>query len=371
MRGLFSSELFWPHIGGAEIFATKLLPALQTRGHELMVVTRQDSETLLAEDSYQGIPVLRFPFWSAIAGRNVERVAEIRQQLVKLKKSYRPDLVHIHGMGAHVLFHQETTASRPTPLLVTLTNVFEGQVGAAGIVSRVLRLSSWLTCKAGAVLDQARQLVPEIIGRSSVIHNGLELSPLLPEPLPNKAPRILCLGRLAPQKGFDLALTAFASISKRFPHIRLVIAGDGPGRKSLEQQAARLGLVSAIDFLGWVTPDRVPALINTASMVVMPSRWEGLPSVALQAASMARPLVATRVGGLPEIVEHQRTGLLVEPEDPGSLAKAMTFLLEHPETAGKLGAAGRSRVREVFSWGSCVDAYDALYRQLAGTNIHA
>ena len=371
MRVLFSSELFWPHIGGAEIFATKLLPALQTRGHELMVVTRQDSETLLAEDSYQGIPVLRFPFWSAIAGRNVERVAEIRQQLVKLKKSYRPDLVHIHGMGAHVLFHQETTASRPTPLLVTLTNVFEGQVGAAGIVSRVLRLSSWLTCKAGAVLDQARQLVPEIIGRSSVIHNGLELSPLLPEPLPNKAPRILCLGRLAPQKGFDLALTAFASISKRFPHIRLVIAGDGPGRKSLEQQAARLGLVSAIDFLGWVTPDRVPALINTASMVVMPSRWEGLPSVALQAASMARPLVATRVGGLPEIVEHQRTGLLVEPEDPGSLAKAMTFLLEHPETAGKLGAAGRSRVREVFSWGSCVDAYDALYRQLAGTNIHA
>src|SRR5215475_3217126 len=102
MRVLFSSELFWPHIGGAEIFAAKLLPALQRRGHELMVVTRRDSDVLLAEDSYQGIQVVRFPFWSAIAGRNVERVAAIRQQLAKLNKGYRPDLVHIHGLGAHV-----------------------------------------------------------------------------------------------------------------------------------------------------------------------------------------------------------------------------------------------------------------------------
>ena len=108
----------------------------------------------------------------------------------------------------------------------------------------------------------------------------------------------------------------------------------------------------------------VPALINTATMVVMPSRREGLPLVALEAALMARPIVATRVGGLPEVVVHQQTGLLVEPENSDALAEAITFLLDHHETATQLGQAARQRAQEVFGWERCVDAYDALYRKL-------
>jgi glycosyltransferase involved in cell wall biosynthesis len=104
--------------------------------------------------------------------------------------------------------------------------------------------------------------------------------------------------------------------------------------------------------------------MNTATLVLIPSRRESFCLVALEAALMARPLVATRVGGLPEVVVHQQTGLLVEREDVRGIADAVSFLLERPETAAQMGKAARLRAREVFSWDRCVDAYDTLYRRL-------
>jgi glycosyltransferase involved in cell wall biosynthesis len=166
-----------------------------------------------------------------------------------------------------------------------------------------------------------------------------------------------------------LALAAFASIIDRFPEVRMSIAGDGPERTQLERQIAEWHLEGKVELLGWVAPDNVPALLNTATMVLMPSRWEGLPSVALQTAMMARPVVATSVGGLSEVVVHQHTGLLVPSEDHAELASAIAFLLEHPTIAVQMGRNARKRVQEVFGWQRCVDAYDALYRQLGGGQI--
>jgi glycogen(starch) synthase len=179
------------------------------------------------------------------------------------------------------------------------------------------------------------------------------------------APKLLCLGRLCNEKGFDLALNAFASVIDRFPHARLIIAGDGPERALLEQQATRLGLNKAVDFSGWVSPEQIPALLNSVSAVLMPSRWEALPLVAIEAAFMARPVVATRVGGLPELVVHERTGLIIDKEDSGTLAEAMVFLLIHPNRATELGQAARTRAQDIFSLRRCIDAYDALYHKLA------
>src|SRR5438093_12924190 len=121
----------------------------------------------------------------------------------------------------------------------------------------MLRVADWVTGKAAAVLAQARQFAPEITSRSSVIHNGLEVPALLPQPLPTDAPRLLCLGRLAFQKGFDVALTAFASITDHFPRASLIVAGDGPERSSLEHRVAELGLANVVQFMGWVSPHEV------------------------------------------------------------------------------------------------------------------
>jgi glycogen synthase len=363
MRVLFWSELFWPYIGGAEVFATKLLMALRERGHEIIVVTRQDSPDLPLEDRYQGIPVHRFPFWTAFASHSVDQLIAARQGLAKLKRAFAPDLVHIHGFGPSLLFHLETAHVHPSPLLVTLIEERPHREGRE-MLGRILRAADWVTAKSAAVLAQAHQFAPEIMTRSSVIHNGLNVPTLLPKPLLTDAPRLLCLGRLAIQKGFDLAITALASITDRFPNARLIVAGDGPERSRLEHRVAELGLANVVEFMGWVSPDEVLSLINTTTLVVMPSRWEGLPSVVLQAAMMARPVVATRVSGLSEVVVHQHTGLLVEPEDVQGLAQAITLLLDQSETAVRMGLAARKRVQEVFNWEKCVAAYDALWRRL-------
>jgi glycogen(starch) synthase len=366
MRVLFWSELFWPYMGGAQFFALKLLLGLRERGHEFIVVTRQDDPDLPQEACFKGFPIYRFPFYTALADDNVLQLLAIRQQVAQLKRRFAPELVHVNCFGVSVLFHLDTTKAHSAPLLVTLhSEKYDSVVKHDTLLERTLHAADWVTAPSARTVEYARQLVPNFVLPASHIYNGLEMPPVLPTRLPIQAPRLLCLGRLVPPKGFDLAVTALAAMTGRFPQVRLVIAGDGPARPELEQQTADLGLSGVVDFLGWVAPEHVPALINTATVVVVPSRgWESLPFVALEAACMARPVVAARDAGLPEVVVHQKTGLLVEKEDSIGLARALTFLLEHPEVAVQMGQAARQRVQEVFSLERCIDAYDALYQKL-------
>jgi glycogen(starch) synthase len=109
----------------------------------------------------------------------------------------------------------------------------------------------------------------------------------------------------------------------------------------------------------------MPALINSASAVLMPSRWqEPFGLVAVESALMARPVIAARVGGIPEIVVHKQTGLLVPPENSSALAEAIASLVENPEAARRMGCAARSRALEDFSFQRHVDAYEAVYRRV-------
>lgn len=366
------------------MFAAKLLPALQERGYEFIVVTQQSSPDLPEEGQFKGIPVYRLPFYTPLVGGNIAPLVAIRQQVAKLKRGFAPDLIHTNNLGGSILFHLDTTKSYPAPWLLTLHGIiykllverdsrlfstphqgkYEHVIKGETVFHKALRTANWITCVSETLLAETRRFEPEITSCSSVIYNGLEESSLHPTPLPFNPPWLLCLGRLAPYKGFDLALTALVSILERFPHIRLTIAGDGPSRSDLERLTVELGLTHAVDFVGWIAPDQVPALINNATVVVMPSWGEGLPLVALEAALMARPVVATRVAGLSEVVKHQQTGLLTEEYDSGGLAQAIASLLEHPDRATRMGQAARSRVKNVFSFERCVAAYDALYQQL-------
>jgi glycogen(starch) synthase len=366
-RVLFWSERFWPTIGGVGISASKLLPALQARGYEFVVVTLRDYFDLPEEDCFKGISIYRFPFWSSLAKGDVSQIVELRRRIARLKQTFLPDLVHIGFLGASVVFHLHTTDAYPSPLLVSLDSSFPDQeLGRDSLTGRTLRLADWVTCVSAARLAEARKLVPEIINRSSFIYNGREAPACHPEPLSFEAPRLLCLGRLDRIKGFDIALTAFVSVVRRFPKARLVIAGDGPERAELEGQAARLGVEASVEFVGWVRPDEVPAVMNSATMVVIPSRNEGLPNVAKEAALLARPVVATDVGGNPEAVVHGETGLLVGKEDSCALATTINFLLEHPEVAAAMGRAGCLRAQQLFGLERYIDAYDVLYRRLIG-----
>jgi glycogen(starch) synthase len=365
MRVLFWAEQFWPQIGGAEVFAAKLLPALRRLGHEFLVVTRRDEPLLAETDSFDGIPVVRMPFCTPMLDGNIGGVLEMRRRVLEIEREFAPDLVHINCFGPSVFFCLGAIQADPTPVLLTMHGEsYPPPQEGNSLLERTLRRADQITVPSEATAEYARRLVPGFSPRVSVIYNGLEPPALPPQPLPVHAPRLLCLGRLAAEKGFDLALRAFARIADGFPQARLILAGHGMERDALQAQAAALGLDSAVEFAGWIAPEAVPSVINASTFVVMPSRSEALPLVALEAALMGRPLLATRVGGLPEVVVHGQTGLLVEPGDSGALAKAMAFLLEHPERTSQMGQAARSRAMKLFSFERQVTAYDALYQEL-------
>lgn len=363
MRILFSSGAFWPVIGGVEVRAAKLLPALRDRGYEFVVVTGQSGPELPPQATFQGIPIYRFPFGEI--GQDLNLLMKIRQQILELTRAFVPDLIHRNGVGVDNFFALTAAKAVSVPFLVTLINDLRTQsLSQDTLHGNLLKTADWVNTVSQAALTQIRQLLPEIISRSSVIHNGIDEKAFVPKPLPTDCPRLLCLGRLHYQKGVDIALKAFAAVLRHVPQTRLIVAGDGRERTALQRETEQLGLTQAVEFLGWIAPEQVPAIIGSANMLVIPSRWEGLPNTALQAAMMERPVVGTRVGGLPEIVEHQQTGLLVEPEDVDALGEAIVSLLKCPQRSLQLGQAARAKVEKEFSWRRYVDAYDALYRKL-------
>jgi glycogen(starch) synthase len=369
VRILFWSDTFWPVIGGVQVLGGNLARALRTRGHELVIVARRDTPDLVDRERYFGIPVERFPFAHALRvaldSRDLRPLMALRRRLADLVRSFDPELVHIYQPGPGIHFYRQVVRAQPTPVLATLHQGYASPLlDPEWLHGRILRAATWITACSSSILGLMRQRLPEITGRSSVILNSLEMPPVAPAPLSRTPPRILCLGRLVREKGFDLALLAWAHLARRFPGGKLLVGGDGPARPDLLRLVTDLGLDS-VEFLGWVAPDNVPMLINASTLVLMPSRTEPFGLVALQSAQMARPVVATRVGGLPEVIVEGKTGFLTEPEDVGGLARAIQFLLEHPSAAAAMGRAARRRAEEVFDWNAHVDAYEVLYRRLA------
>jgi glycosyltransferase involved in cell wall biosynthesis len=367
MRVLFWTPEFWPGIGGVEVLAAKLLPALRERGYEFIVVTPSKPTGVPDKEYYKGIPVYRFPFRSAENYTDASRLLDLRQRIAKLKKAFAPDLIHLNSLDVGGdFFHMTTAQAYPCSSLVSLHVDWPRLAGKGNcLAEQMLRCAGWVAACSAAMLRTAREAVPEIISKSSVVYNGREIPTIQPDPVSFDPPVVLCIGRLADEKGFDLALRAFASVIHRLPKARLMIAGDGPARPTLEQLTAKLGLGGAVKFVGWVEPDGVAKVLNSSTLVVVPSRWEepfGL--VALEAALMGRAVLATRVGGLPEVVLDQQTGILVEKENSDALAEAIIYLLEHPAVAVSMGRAGMRRAREVFAWTRFVEAHDTLYRKL-------
>jgi glycosyltransferase involved in cell wall biosynthesis len=171
------------------------------------------------------------------------------------------------------------------------------------------------------------------------------------------------------QKGFDVLLDAYQRVTIDDSDVQLILVGDGPERAALQAQAIALGVTDRVTFTGWIPPADVASVIDSATVVVVPSREEGFGLSALEAAMRGRPVVAARVGGLPEVIGDEDGGLLVEPESPYEMAEAILALLGDPGRAATLGASGRERAVRLFSADQHVSAHEALYRQLADGRV--
>jgi glycosyltransferase involved in cell wall biosynthesis len=180
--------------------------------------------------------------------------------------------------------------------------------------------------------------------------------------------RILLLGRLDPIKGHDILLEALPSLTQQFPSISVIFAGPAalPEERRYEEYlrrlALRLGVDDRVTVSGFVNPSRT--LLREAAVVVVPSRAEGCPNVVLEAMAEMAPVVATRVGGTPEVVTDGVTGLLVDSECPEALGAGIARLLDRPDEAAERAEQAFEHVRRLFSPEAMVAAWEALYDEL-------
>ena len=238
-------------------------------------------------------------------------------------------------------------------------------------------LVQWTVPVSHGMLDYLK-FPRRLLGRHEVIHNGvaavsgdgpsLSREPEAAVPVA-EFPIVLAVGTLHPRKGYETLLRAFKRVSARMPQAECWIAGgefgDGSHGRQLRELAASLGLAERVLFLGHSA--EVEHLMERCAVLAVPSRVEVFGLVALEAMRAGKPVVACRTGGLPEIITHRETGVLVAPDDAVQMALALMEIIGNPRLAEKMGRAGRQRAQEEFSLEKMAAAFAALYgRRLDG-----
>lgn len=274
------------------------------------------------------------------------------------------DLLHGHGLRGGWI---ACLAARclAVPFIVTAHNLGPAISGALSRIALrwMLRRANAVICVSKAVKADIRRLGARDVS-ANVVPNGIDLASWLfvPESAePRAPPLIVACGRLAHEKGFDVAIRALAALRAQGSSARMIIAGDGPNCDSLRDLAAALHLGDAVTLPG--RTDDVGGLFQDATLVVVPSLSEGQGLVAIEAMACGRAVIASRVGGLVETVVEGETGLLVEPNDATQLAYAIAGLLEDAPARARMGAAGRTRVERLYSVDRMVEQTALIYRQ--------
>jgi glycosyltransferase involved in cell wall biosynthesis len=330
-------------IGGSERHLLTLLPALAERGVDPVFVGLDDPGWD-AEPFYRelGVPSVRLRSPRDLDPR---LVVSLRRELRRL----RPDVVHTHLVHADVY----GALAAGAPLVSTKHNDDRFRMGPFRLVERAL------TRRAGrviAITEALRRFNVEQVGlpenKVEVVHYGLDGQPPAwarnePVLLPDGARVLLAVCRLTAQKGVDVAVRALAEVRRGYPDAVLVVLGEGPEHAALDALASDLAIGDAV-FLPGRAGD-VAEWLERAEVVVHPVRWEGFGLALLEAMLAERPLVASAVSSVPEIVVDGATGLLVPPNDPPALAGAISRVLADRELARSFGTAGRDRARAEFS----------------------
>ncbi len=367
MKILYWTDLFLPHIGGIETFSMDLIPALQARGYDLTVLTSRHEEDLPAMEQMGSICVHRFPTWEALRTNDLKMLISVRRAVTAFKRKLKPDIIHLH-FGATSYIHLRTQTDACPPTLTTVHALPERSLLENSLFAKVVRASRAVNAVSRRGHGDLCRAFPDFADQFSFVHYGLgpsERDAVEVIPPSFDEPVILCLGRLTPQKGFDLAVKAFAEVERTIPKARLMIVGEGVEEAALKDLAATLGISDKVNFTGSVPPRDVDEVINKATMVLLPSLFEGLPLVALQAARMQRPIVSSDVDGLSELIIDQQTGLILEDNNEQELAQAILSLMQNPQQAFRMGKAAGKRLEERFGFEDCVSQYEKLYHQVA------
>jgi glycosyltransferase involved in cell wall biosynthesis len=302
------------------------------------------------------------------------RLAAAQRELTDLLRTVRPDVLCCHGYKANLL---GLRAARR--LGIPIVSVSRGWTGESLRVRLYERLDRWVLRRMDRIvcvsIGQAQKVRRAGVAEHKirVIHNAVrverfdrpdpagrgELESLFAQP-----PRFIvaAAGRLSPEKGFDVLIDAAACVVQQKRDVGFVVFGEGPRREPLEARIRSRGL-DALFVLAGFRAD-LDRLFPHFDLLALPSHTEGLPNVALEAMAAGVPIVATAVGGTPEVVDEGATGHLVSAGDSAAFARRIVALASTPDRAREMGQLGRERVEREFSFDAQADCYRALFAEL-------
>jgi len=368
------------NIGGPSLHVILLSEGLVARGYETRLVVGEESPR---EGNFLDLAAAKGDRVEKLAalGREIRPASDLAVlwRLMRLMRSFRPQIVHTHTAKAGFVGR---VAARLAGVPVVV-HTFHGHVLHGYFGPTKTALFRFLERGAGRMSDALvavsdgvkRDLVAHGVApaeRIRVIPLGLELVPLA-EPLPrgalrraagfaDAAPLVGLVGRLVPIKDVPTFLGAAARIGERRPDVRFAIVGDGEERGRIELERERLGLTNTVALPGWKRDMR--DVYGDLGVVVNCSLNEGTPVALIEALAAGRPVVATRVGGTPDLLAGGAHGLLVPPRDPDALAAAILDVLDRPDAARQRTQAGQRHVLASHSVERLVADIDALYREL-------
>jgi glycosyltransferase involved in cell wall biosynthesis len=346
-------------VGGQEKLLVEFARRADRSRFELQFVSLGSRGALADEIETLGWPVtaLRLP-----TGLRPSLIVK----LARVFRCWRPDVVHTHDQRALFYAGPAAWAAR-VPLLI---NTRHGRnchfTPRQVMVGRHLaQLADRYVCVSDNVKAQciAEGIAPS---RLLTIKNGIDMQRFRFSGTQLDGP-IVAVARLSPEKDIANLIHATAIAAKRVDGIRVEVAGDGPCRGDLQRLAVELGIEDRVVFLGEIYD--VASLLGRARLFVLPSRSEGIPLTALEAMACGLPVVATRVGGVPEVVEDGLTGLLVPPANPAALAAAIVQICNDPDGGERMGRAGTCRVDEFFDVRRMVGEYETLYTSVRNVVI--
>jgi L-malate glycosyltransferase len=351
-------------LGGTEQQVVLLAAGLRSHGIDTGVLVMHEGGP--REDALReaGVPVIYLGFRPLLSPRDVPRNIAAFVRLVRLLRADRPDVLHAF------LFHSYITASPAAriarvPVLVagrrSLGYFKAGRPVYLAVERLATRVTDLLIANAQAVADDARAQERVPGQKIAVVYNGLPDAAFAehePANIQTRVPILVCVANLKIYKGHRDLLDAAAHLQARGRPCTLLLAGDGDERRSLERQAERLGI--DVRFLG--ACHTIGPLLARADVVVHPSHTEGMSNAVMEAMAAGRPVVATSVGGTPELLRDR--GVLVPARDPAALAAAVERLLADPEYAAALGQRARDWSRSHLRMDHMVDQHIRIYSDL-------